>query len=128
MNTRRSFFKSLPVLACFGIKTPAPALVPPVREFLWWERDTVVGLWAQSWDYDRKTWSEPYLIVSEFDEDKDNPFQGQHINNMRRNKYWGKSLLGDKLELLCFDRWETGIRFFQNNPNTDWSLAYPIRS
>lgn len=95
-----------------------------MREFPWYTPAEVVGLWAQAWDYDKKVWGEPYLILSEYDEETDS-WQGQKLYNPRRNKFWGQSLITKKRELLCFERFDWGIRFFKNTPNADWSLIYP---
>ena len=117
----RSFFKCLPFvpLAAKAV-IPKSTLRPPIYAFP--PEHEVVGLIAQAWNHDEKNWSTPaYLILREFD-DGCETWRGQHINNVRRNKYWGKSLNGGPEVLLCFDRWDHDIRFFKNEPNTDWSL------
>lgn len=145
----RHFLASLPAALFAGeaiATVKPPQLEPPVRDWPWHHENGPVGLWAQTWNYDKKFWDEPHLVLREFDEFKDNPYQGMQLNNSRRNKYWGQSLRShvfwnglhdDGLDskiihcsvpgnvLMCFDRWETGIRFFKDAPNIDWSTVYP---
>ncbi len=125
----RQFLASIPA-ALFSAKAIAlakPVLVPPQPEFRWDLPNTSpVGLWAQSFNYDKRVWNEPYLILCEFDEIEHNPYHGEHLNNARRNKYWGRGLVSKDPTLLCFDRWDTGLRFFKDAPNTDWSTVYPV--
>ena len=126
MNLRQ-FLSSIPaaILAPFCIAKPAARVddLPPCRSYPWHDGDSVVGLWAQSFDYDTKQWGEPYLFLSEFDE-YTQTWQGQYINNARRNKFWGRKLTGTEKELLVLNQWECGERFFKNQPNTDWSIVW----
>jgi hypothetical protein len=125
----REFILSLSSLAAAPFALMGKAvhpLQPPVQAWPWHDGKEIVGLWAQSWDYDEKRWGGLYLITAEFDDDKDNPYKGQYLMNPWRNKFWGVGMVSKKRTLLCINKWETGIRFFHNHPNTDWSLAYPV--
>ncbi len=125
----RSFLTSLPA-ALFSAKAiatsqPKPDLVPPIKEWPWHDGTSPVRLWCQAFDYDKKVWGEPHLILAEFDDQSDT-WNGEWINNCRRNKFWGRSLNSKERVLLCFDRWDTGLRFFKDAPNIDWSTVYPV--
>jgi len=119
----RDFFKLLPFLP-FGAKAleHKTVLHPPVAAFPGADPDKVIGLWAQSWNYDTKNWSDcAYLVLREFDDQKDT-WQGQTLYNPWRNKFWGRPMTGGESVLIVIDRWDNGLRFFKDLPNTDWSL------
>jgi hypothetical protein len=124
----REFILSLSSLAAapFALigKTVHP-LQPPRQAWPWFDGQDIIGCWAQWWNYDKNIWDEPHLIEAAFDVWKDNPYQGMELTNMWRSKFWGVGMVSKKRRLLIIDKWETGVRFFHNHPNTDWSLAYP---
>ncbi len=126
MNLRQ-FLCSLPAaLFCpKALALPKPVLVPPRRLFPWHDGLSPIGLWVQAFDYDKKEWGEPHLVLAEFNEDTDNPYQGMQLNNSWRNKFWMRGLHSQERILAILEHWEMGVRFFKNEPNTDWGCVYP---
>ena len=121
----RAFLASLPAALFAGKALAKPQqLKPPVKTWSHRHEQGFVGLIVQEFNHETNEWGPLWKVEREFDQFKDNPYQGVEIICWQ-NKFWGKRLSDGTTALLCLDQWGTGIRCFHDTPNTDWSMADP---
>ncbi len=89
----------------FFAKTRKP-YKPLLRQVFPTNLEQLPGLWCK-WIHDTNPW--PYEIIREYDEYMDT-WQGEHLYNPRRNKWWAKDVNGKTVLIV------TGYKF--NDPET----------